>query len=94
MPRLNMKVMKTNVSKDQMMLAAAANKPNLRPFHKNKQHGVSKKIDHSAMIASFFNTSSSAAQTSANTSHARNVVVSIDPEEGKADSDEEFDCGV
>ena len=55
---------------------------------------MTKKVDHSAMIASFFNTSSSAAQTTANTSLVRNIVVSIDPEERKADSGEEFDGGV
>ena len=87
MPRLNMNVFKGNKSKQVV-------KANLRPFHKNKQQAaIIKKVDHTAMIASFFGSSeslskdkkmkneASGASTTANTSVFRNILVSIDDQE-------------
>ena len=52
---------------------------------------MTKKVDHTAAIASFFNMTSQegiiAANTTANTSLFRNIVVSIDPEDENISQD-------
>ena len=127
MPRLNMKVMQDDKELMRKMKVITSSgsfvgsggvttKPPMRPFHMNKQQAAiaTKKVDHTAMIASFFGSSSdnktsadnstaqqqqvSASQlqnstagnanTTANTSMFRNIVVSIDLSEG----DQSVDC--